>query len=34
MLQYAIFKPYVTSKMEVFWQKLGNDWKLLLTVVT
>ena len=28
------FKPYVTSKMELFVTKIGNSWKLFLTVVT
>ena len=33
-IQHAIFKPSARSKMESLWQKLGNGWKLLLTVVT
>ena len=28
------FKPYATSKMQLFQKKRGNSWKLLLTVVT
>ena len=29
-----LFKPYATSKMELFMTKKGNSWELLLAVVT